>query len=282
VIAKFEPLREFNIYAGRHLVQADRFTPGGPWGIDEFFYPGFFPLVGAPALPKAGPVGRDVGVTIWGAPFEGHFKYYVGAFQLHDPVLNPLLSGRLQLSLLSPEPAFYQRTTYFGTRDLVSFGVGAQYQSSGSVQTVPAPAAGMPPIVPLTDDYNSITGDVNVEKVLEEAGTVSAVAQVSSFGGEYQRWENFWLVSLGYMMPRPIGIGKLRATVRYQSAIDPSDGAESSSLIDAQLSYNIAAWYARVALGFRHGSTFLPGAPPAAGTTQDSNMVYLGITLADP
>lgn len=282
VIAKFEPLREFNIYAGRHLVQADRFTPGGPWGIDEFFYPGFFPLVGAPALPKAGPVGRDVGVTIWGAPFEGHFKYYVGAFQLHDPVLNPLLSGRLQLSLLSPEPAFYQRTTYFGTKDLVSFGVGAQYQSSGSVQTVPAPAAGMPPIVPLTDDYNSLTADVNVEKVLDGAGTVSAVGQVSSFGGEYQRWENFWLVSLGYMMPRPIGIGKLRATVRYQSAIDPSEGAESSSLIDAQLSYNIAAWYARVALGFRHGSTFLPGTPPAPGTTQDSNMVYLGITLADP
>jgi hypothetical protein len=54
-------------------------------------------------------------------------------------------------------------------------------------------------------------------------------------------------------MPKPIGIGKLRGTVRYQSAIDPSDDAEASSLIDAQVSYHIAAWYARVALGFRHG-----------------------------
>lgn len=282
VLAKFEPLKEFNIYAGRHLVQADRFTPGGPWGIDEFFYPGFFPLVGAPALPKAGPQGRDMGVTIWGAPFDGHFKYYVGAFQLHDPALKPLFTSRLQLSLLSPEPAFYQRTTYFGTKDLISFGVGAQYQQDGSVQPLPPAVAGAPPVVPLTDDFSSITGDVNVEKILGTAGTVSAVGQVSTFQGDFQRWRNFWLVSLGYLMPKPIGIGKLRGTVRYQSAIDPSDNAEASSLIDAQVSYNVAAWYARVALGFRHGSTFLPGAPMVPGTTADSNMVYLGITLADP
>ncbi|HEX2732094.1 MAG TPA: hypothetical protein VHM70_10825 [Polyangiaceae bacterium] len=282
VIAKFEPLKEFNIYAGRMLVQADRFTPGGPWGLDEFFYPGFFPLVGAPALPKAGPQGRDVGVTVWGAPFDGHFKYYVGAFQLHDPALKPLFTGRLQLSLLSPEPAFYQRTTYFGTKDLVSFGVGAQYQAAGSVQPVAPPAAGMPPVVPLTDDFSSVTGDVNVEKILGSAGTVSAVGQVSSFQGDYQRWRSYWVASLGYLMPKPIGIGKIRGTIRYQSAIDPSPGAKASTLIDAQVSYNVAAWYARVALGFRHGSTYLPGAPMVPGITQDSNMAYLGITLADP
>ena len=125
VIAKFEPLPEFNIYAGRMLVQADRFSPSGPWGIDEFFYPGFFMgVAGPPALPKAGPVGRDVGTTVWGAPFGGHFKYYAGAYQLQDPALSPLYSGRLQLSLLNPEPAFFQRTTYYGTKDLISLGVG--------------------------------------------------------------------------------------------------------------------------------------------------------------
>jgi hypothetical protein len=282
VLARFEPMPEFNIYMGRHLVQADRFTPGGPWGIDEFFYPGFFPLVGPPALPKAGPQGRDVGATVWGAPFGGHFKYYVGAFQLHDPALNPLLTGRLQLSLLSPEPAFYQRTTYYGTKDLVSFGVGAQSQSSGSVQPAAPPVAGMPPVVPLTDDYSAITGDINVEKVLGGAGTISAVAQVSSFQGDYQRWSRYWMASLGYMLPKTIGIGKLRGTVRYQNAIDPSDDAEASSVLDAQVSYIVAAWYTRLALGFRRGSTFLPGAPMVPGTTQDSNMLYLGITLADP
>src|SRR5688572_31933044 len=38
-IARFEPIPEFNIYLGRMFVQADRFTPSGPWGMDEFFYP---------------------------------------------------------------------------------------------------------------------------------------------------------------------------------------------------------------------------------------------------
>jgi hypothetical protein len=285
VIGKFEPAREFNIWVGRMLVQADRFSPSGPWGIDEFFYPGFFPFVaGPPALPKAGPVGRDVGVNVWGAPFGGHLKYYLGAYQLQDPTLSPLLSGRLQLSLLSPEPAFYQRTTYYGTKDLVSVGVGAQSQKNGSVQPVPPAAAGMPPAVPLTDDYSSLTADFNVEKTLGDSGTVSVVGQYSKFQGDYQLWDSSWIASVGYMLPKTIGIGKVRGTLRYQSALETIDGAEASNLLDAQLSYIIAAWYARLGLGFRHGNTWMPGNATAgtAATTQASNMIYLGLTLADP
>ena len=125
-IARFEPLPEFNVYIGRMLVVVDRFNPSGPWGMDEFFFPGFFPLVAAPALPKAGALGRDVGTTVWGAPLKGHVKYYLGAFNLHDPTLSPLFSGRVQVSLLNGEPAFYHRTTYYGTKDLISVGVGGQ------------------------------------------------------------------------------------------------------------------------------------------------------------
>jgi hypothetical protein len=283
VIGMFEPMPEFNIYAGRMLVQADRFSPGGPWGIDEFFYPGFFLGGGPPALPKAGPVGRDLGTTVWGAPFGGHFKYYLGAFQLHDPALGPLYTGRLQLSLLSPEPAFFQRTTYYGTKDLLSFGVGAQYQKNGTVQRLPPvtdPAA--PPVVPLTDDHTLLTADVNFEKTLGDAGTASLVGQFTAFGGDYQYWDTYWMVSAGYMLPQVIGIGKLRASVRYQSAARNIADADSTSLIDAQLSYIVAAWYARLGLGFRHGSTFVPPAGAAAASTLTSNQIYLGLTLADP
>ncbi len=283
VIAKFEPMREFNIYAGRMLVQADRFTPSGPWGIDEFFYPGFFMgVAGPPALPKAGPVGRDVGTTIWGAPFGGHFKYYVGAFQLHDPALSPLFTGRLQLSLLNPEPAFFQRTTYYGTKDLVSFGVGAQYQKDGTVQRLPPPADPTMAMVPLTDDHTALTADVNIEKNIGDAGTASLVGQFSSFEGDYQFWQNYWVVSAGYMLPQVIGIGKVRATVRYQSALRNIPDADGTSLIDAQLSYIVAAWYARLGLGFRHGSTYVPPTATTAATTMTGNQIYLGLTLADP
>jgi len=279
VLARIEPLPEFNVYIGRMLVVADRFAPSGPWGMDEFFFPGFFPLVAAPALPKAGAVGRDVGATIWGAPLKGHIKYYVGAFNLYDPLLNPLLTGRLQVSLLNGEPAFYHRTTYFGTKDLISVGIGGQYQKDGSVQVVPATT---PPTVPLTDDYSNVTADLTFEKNIGDAGTVSVVGAYYKYNGDYQRWKNLGVASVGYMLPKPIGIGKVRATVRYQRALDGAPGADASSLLDAQVSYNIAAWYARFQVGYRHGDTYLAPTAMTAARMQPNNMAYFGVTLADP
>ena len=279
VIARIEPLPEFNVYMGRMLVVADRFAPSGPWGMDEFFFPGFFPGVGAPAMPKANAVGRDVGVTVWGAPLKGLMKYYLGAFNLYDPLLNPLLTGRLQVSLLNGEPNFYHRTTYYGTKDLLSFGVGGQYQKNGSVQGVPVTT---PPTVALTDDYTSVTADLTFEKNIGTAGTVSVVGAYYKYGGDYNRWKDLAVASLGYMLPKPIGIGKVRATVRYQRALDGAPGADASSLIDAQLSYNIAAWFARFQVGYRHGDTYLAPTMTTAARMQPNNIAYFGVTLADP
>jgi hypothetical protein len=279
VIARIEPMPELNLYLGRMLVVVDRFAPSGPWGMDEFFFPGFFPLIAAPALPKAGPVGRDLGATVWGAPMKGLFKYYLGAFNLHDPTLSPLYSGRLQVSLLSGEPAFYHRTTYFGTKDLVSFGVGGQYQKEGSVQTVPVT---MPPTVPTTDNFSSVTADITAEKTMGNAGTVSVVGAYYKYDGDFQRWKNLWVASLGYMLPQTIGIGKVRATVRYQRGLDVTPGADASTLLDAQLSYNVAAWFARFQLGFRHGDSYLAPTATTPAKLQPINMAYFGVTLADP
>lgn len=279
VIARIEPMPEINLYLGRMLVVADRFAPSGPWGIDEFFFPGFFPLIAPPALPKAGPVGRDVGATIWGAPLKGHIKYYLGAFNLYDPALNPLLSGRLQVSLLNGEPAFYHRATYFGTKDLLSIGVGGQFQKAGSIEPVPVT---MPPTVPRTDDYSNFTADLTFEKNIGDAGTISAIAAYYKYNGDFQRWKELWVGSLGYMLPQTIGIGKVRGTVRYQRGLDNAAGASASSLIDAQLSYNIAGWFARFQLGYRHGETYLAATAMTTARTAPSNMAYLGVTLADP
>ena len=279
VIARIEPLPEFNVYIGRMLVVVDRFAPSGPWGMDEFFFPGFFPLIAAPALPKANAVGRDVGVTVWGAPLKGHVKYYLGAFNLYDPLLNPLLSGRLQVSLLNGEPNFYHRTTYYGTKDLISLGVGGQYQKAGSVQNVPPTT---PPTVPLTDNYNSVTGDLTVEKNIGDSGTLSVVGAYYKYGGDFNRWKDYWVASVGYMLPKPIGIGKVRATVRYQRALDTAPSADPTTLLDAQLSYNIAAWFARFQVGYRRGDTYLAANGMIPARSQESNMLYFGVTLADP
>jgi len=275
VTARFEFMPELNVYAGRMIVVADRYTPSGPWGMDEWFYPGVFPGVALPALMRSGPVGRDVGVNVWGGLLGGHVKYYLGAYQFHDPTLSPLFSGRVQVSLLTPEPGFFQRTTYYGYRDLVAFGVGAQYQNDGSVQRVAAPADGSMAPAPMIDDYNYVTADVVVDKKLGDSGTISFNGSLAKFGGDYQLWTTHYLASVGYLLPGVVGVGKLRPSLRFQGA--QAKGAENASMIiDAQIGYVIMPWFARVALGYRFSSVDV-----GTGSVK-GNMIFLGITLADP
>jgi hypothetical protein len=272
-IARFEPAPWLNIWAGRMIVTVDRFGQSGPWGIDEWFYPGIFS--GAPlATPKTGPVGRDVGVNVWGAPFAGHLKYYLGAYQLQDPALKPLLSGRLQFSLLSPEPAFYHKNTYYGDQDLLSGGIGVQFQENGSRQ--PTPAGAPNNFMPLTDDHALWSADLTFEKRLGKAGSLSINGAAYLFYGDFRAWESLYLASLGYVFPRVVGIGKFRPSVRFQQAQAAADGAGPSQIVDAQLSYLVMNWYARVHLSFRHSNIDL-GAGPVEGNT-----ALLGIVLWDP
>jgi len=87
------------------------------------------------------------------------------------------------------------------------------------------------------------------------------------------------LAELGYMLPQVIGIGKPRISGRYQRGLATAPGAKASSVIDVQASYLVAAWFARVGLGYRHGDSWLAASPNA---TKPSNMLYLGVTVGDP
>jgi hypothetical protein len=293
VVARFEPLPEFNVFMGRMIVIADRFTPSGPWGMDEFLYPGVFlgGTLGAP-LPKSGSTGRDLGVNVWGALAGGLIKYYLGAYEFHDPTLHPLYSGRVQLSLINGEPGFYHRTTYYGEKDFVSIGVGGQYQKDGSVGTVPAVAAmgDMParPAGTVTDDWRYFTADLTLDKKLGDAGTFSAFGGYSKFGGDYNLWNNFWHVALGFTFPQVVGIGKFRPGIRFQQAVDTAQGADPTRTIDVQLSYLIMKWYARFNIGYRHSSISTGATTPVTSTprtamgTVAGNMLWLGLVFADP
>lgn len=286
----FTPRPEFQVYIGRMLVMADRFAPGGPWGLDEWFYPGFFPGT-PPAVPKAGPSGRDYGVAAWGAPLEGHLKYYLGAYQLQDPTLSPLYSGRLQVSLLSAEPGWFQRTTYYGDRDLVSFGVGGQFQHGGSVMTVPPAMTGMMAPAPLLDDYKEVNADVVVEKRLGDLGALSFEGAYYNFQGIYQPWKWSALGAIAYNSPVLAGIGKLRPSFRFQQAqarqvTSSGQSLDPTRVYDVQLTYNVMAWFAHVVLSYRHADVVyasLSGAAPGASPAPvKNNMIVLGLQLWDP
>lgn len=286
----FVPLPEVQIWAGRLLVMADRYSPSGPWGLDEWFYPGFYPGAPPPALPKSGPLGRDVGVVAWGAPLAGHVKYYVGAYQLQDPSLSPLFSGRIQASLLSGEPGWFHRTTYYGDRDLVSVGVGGQMQKNGSALAQPA-MMGMPAPPPLLADYREINADVIVEKKLGQSGAVSFEGAYYNFDGAYHPWKWSAVAAIAYNSPVIEGIGKLRPSFRFQQAqarqtTAAGESLDPSRLYDAQLTYVIMNWFANVSVSYRHSDTAYAAptstAPAGAPPHTKGNMVVIGVQLWDP
>lgn len=300
VIGKFEPVPEFGIWMGRMIHVVDRWTPSGPWGMDEFIYPGRYQTTATAANPtgtlfagpKTGTNGRDWGVAIWGSLFGGHAKYFLQAMQLQDPRIPPIYNGRIQVSLLSPEPGFFHRTTYYGTRDLLAIGIGGQIQSRGVLTR--APVAPMPmamPPVPGTaarfDTWKNLNADIIFEKVLGDAGTLSINGGVGLYDGGSgspfglpggRLFNHTFLASVGYLLPGVVGIGKLRPSVRYQQSQLRIGDADASRVIDVQLGYVVMGWWARLALGYRYSSTDTsPTADPVEG-----HAVFIGMTLADP
>src|SRR5690606_22989701 len=76
-IAQFELSPAFNIWVGRMLTPADRIEMNGPFcGLSWNQYN--VPLLPSDDLGQAGLLGRDDGVTVWGA--TGKFQYAVGLF----------------------------------------------------------------------------------------------------------------------------------------------------------------------------------------------------------
>jgi hypothetical protein len=132
-IAKFELSPELNIWIGRMLTPADRIEMNGPfYGLSWNQYN--VPLLPSDDLGQAGLLGRDDGVTVWGA--TGKFQYSVGLFDGVDGGPNQednlLFATRLAYNFLTMEsnPGYYTSGTYFGTAgDIFTVALSYQQQS---------------------------------------------------------------------------------------------------------------------------------------------------------
>jgi hypothetical protein len=257
-IAQFEPDPAFNVWVGRMLVASDRSNFSGPWFMGPWTYPGVFGTG-----PKEGPSGRNNGATIWGQFAGGMFKYYLGAYNLHDPSLKPLISGRLNLSLLNPEPGYYSSSTYYGM-DILAIGVGGQYQKNGDGN--PAAADGL-------SDYGLFNADVLFEKNLAAAGVVDVEGAFFKYVGDGQnkKFSHFLLAS--YLTPEMPGIGRFQPLVRVQQAFMKDGLGGTGTSLDIQAGYVVDSYSTRFALGFNHTSS------PAPGDNIPSNAVYAGVQV---
>jgi hypothetical protein len=266
LVGKLELDKTFNIWLGRMLVPSDRANFAGPWFMAPWNYPGFYPGMSAPAGPRQGPFGRNDGATVWGEFGGGTFKYYVGAFDLTNKGEAPLYIGRVNLSLLNPEPGYYHSSTYYGM-DILAIGVGAQYKKNGSI-AVPPPMAPPGTVVPPPSDYTGVNVDVLFEKKLGNAGAFDLEGAFYIFDGDNELLKNHFFALASYLVPATLGFGQIQPLVRFQGA-SPKAGGDMFRAIDAQVGYVISQYAARLALGYQNAK---------AGAIT-SNSVFVGLQL---
>jgi hypothetical protein len=265
LIVKFELAPPVNVWFGRMLVPSDRSNLSGPWFMSPWNYPGGYVPGAVPTGPRAGAFGRSDGVTLWGELDGGVVKYFAGVYDLGAPAESPLFSGRLNLSLGNPEPGYYHSSTYYGTRDVAAIGLNAQYKKNGSLALPPTP-----PDMTLTPpaDYTGFSADLLLERTRPGFGTIDLEAALYIFSGQYEPVDYHYYALVSYLMPRPVGIGRVQPMVRFQQA-QPSSGGSSWNIFDVQLGYAVEEHAARLAVGYQHLA--------AAGFEND--LLFLGIQI---
>jgi len=77
---------------------------------------------------------RDTGVLFFGndgTQERGlHYKYYLGVFDGARSADSERISTRVQINLGDPEPAYYQKSTYYGGLDTVGLGLSVDTQTA--------------------------------------------------------------------------------------------------------------------------------------------------------
>jgi hypothetical protein len=269
LIGKFDIADPFHIWAGRMLVPSDRSNFSGPWFMSAWNYPGGFGPYGLG--PRQGPNGRNDGATLWGQFFGGYAKYYIGAYDLENSNNKALVSGRLNFTLLNPEPGYYNSSTYYGGKDIVALGLGGQYKKKGSVMADPMPN-GMPTpmFVGMSDNYSEENADLLLEKKFGESGVGTLEGAFYGYNGDFEPAKNSWFALASYLIPTTVGIGRFQPLVRYQSAAPKNTADNTWYTIDGAVSYVVDEYSMRIALNYQHA--YLTG-------RQQANAIQIGIQI---
>lgn len=235
-IVSFDFIDEFHVWTGHLLVPVDRSNASGPF----FMIPWNYPSV---ASPKEGPFGRNNGAVIWGDISGGKLTYLAGVFDDGSIGKSPLFSGRLRLALLDAEPGFWGNGSYFGDKDLLSIGVGGQFQKHGSKDAVS-----------MTDkDWAEFNADVLFEKKIPGGGWATAEGAYYHFNVLGGNVSDAFYGLVAYASPT-VGVGNIQPMVRYQFQKVKSNGTDTTNPwnLDAAVSYLIKGPALRLVATYSH------------------------------
>jgi hypothetical protein len=256
-IIGFDLQDEFHVWVGQLLVPVDRANYGGPFFAIPWNYTGAIGFI-----PHEGPSGRNAGVSVWGDLQGGKFKYVLGAFDGGGDAESMLFSGRLQYDFIGTEPGYFGNASYFGDKDIVALGVGAQYQKDGE-------SSGATP--PATDDYVEVNADLLAEMKMAGGGWVTGEGGVYITGGDYPGYGKtaFYLTG-AYATPK-VGIGNIQPMLRFQYGKGEGDAKTWS--VDAAVSYLIMGPALRLVGNFQHVKTD-PGGVEANSLTFGAQAIF--------
>lgn len=261
-IAQFEFSPQFNIWAGRMLTPADRIEMSGPfYGLSWNQYRQ--PLYPSDQGGQAGLIGRDEGITFWGA--AGKFQYAAGTFYGLDEYSNqdenPLYAARFAYNFLNMEanPGYYTSSTYYGgLGNIFTLALSLQSQEDGVGSELSA------------GDFSGWTIDMLSETVLDAGGVVTVEAEYKSFDADYTvasqpvGGDCFCLfdgesafATAAYLFPSNVGPGKFQPYLRLVEN-SPSD-ADSSSSTELGLNYVVNGHNTRVNLSYVSGDANASG-----------------------
>jgi len=263
-IVQFELSPEFNVWAGRMLTPADRIEMSGPFyalSWNQYSQP----LYASDQPDDAGHIGRDEGVTVWGA--TGKFQYAVGAFKGLDGFSNRddnlLFAGRFAYNFLNMEsnPGYYTSSTYYGgLGNILTAAVSFQSQSDGVGSELEA------------GDFSGYTFDVLSETVFDGGGVLNIEGEYKEFDADYTLASGpdvgdcfclfdgkSYFTTVAYLFPDEVGPGKLQPYVRYVKN-KPSD-ADSSDSAEIGLNYIISGHNTRLNINYVDGNTNASGYP---------------------
>jgi hypothetical protein len=277
--ARFEPMDEINVWAGRLLPPSDRANLDGPYYLNAWSYPGVVSQYPAKFA------GRDDGVTVWGKLLGKKLVYAVGGFAGHNRFTgasnagdNILYAGRITYNVFDPEddPGYFTSSTYYGSANILAIGVAGMYQKKG-VGTATSPGDYKSWNVdllfekPLGDDVGVITLEgayykYDTDGVLDVAPGFGGSGAVSNVGGLVAG--DAYLAGAAYLLPGKVGWGKFQPYLRYQR-FEPDLGG-FARMIDGGVNYVIDGHNARISLDY---------ANVKVGSAKSSDRYIVGVQL---
>jgi len=170
-------------------------------------------------------LNRDYGVVLWGNLLDAKFQYRLAAMKGNDSGNDPESSfrytGRVHVTLLDPESSLVYRGTYLGTKKVLTFGAGYQFEPDAVFANLAART--------LSKDYQAWTFDGFFEYPTPSGTfTLSGAYLKTDFDNAFKGADpdprsvgengekKGWYAKAGYMLPMKVGPGNVQVFGRYE------------------------------------------------------------------